>query len=396
MNYTNVSQLSIHHHVVFPGKGTSHVQQLEDCYRQVDEFIQSKGFSLNSVLKQTIFVAADSARQFLQIKENLLACAKNFYEKMPATAILAESPLNGLVAVEMAYANNAAGFEITHHNKGTTHWLSLKNDTVKLVFASSSAFEPGAVPFKDECIHAFSGIQEVLSSEGMGFQDILRQWNYIEQITGTEKGKQSDNQHYQIFNDVRSNFYSQARFSHGYPAATGIGTDFGGISIEIMACQFLQENQMIPIKSPVQKDAYSYTTEVLAQNNSLPENRTTPKFERAKVWQFVSGSLIFISGTAAIKGQDSDRLSAAHQTQMTIENILQLISPANLSRNGVTSLAEPRIRQLRIYVKYRDDLAQVKEVCTRFFPDVPSVYVQADVCRPELLVEIEGVATQES
>jgi enamine deaminase RidA (YjgF/YER057c/UK114 family) len=230
----------------------------------------------------------------------------------------------------------------------------------------------------------------------MGFQDILRQWNYIEQITGTEKGSQSDNQHYQIFNDVRSNFYNQADFTHGYPAATGIGTDFGGISIEIMACRFLQGDRMIPIKSPVQKDAYSYTKEVLAQNNSLPENRTTPKFERAKVWQFASGSLIFISGTAAIKGQDSDRKSAAHQTEMTIENILQLISPANLAHNGVSSLATPKVRQLRIYVKYSKDLAQVKEVCTRFFPDVPSVFVLADVCRPELLVEIEGVATQES
>ncbi|MFN8206609.1 MAG: hypothetical protein U0T82_04285 [Bacteroidales bacterium] len=315
---------------------------------------------------------------------------------MPVTAILAESPLNGLVAVEMTYSNNLGGFDTNYQNKGNTHWLSLKNEVVTLLFASSSAFLPGAVPFKDECIQAFSGIEEALSSEGMGFQDILRQWNYIEQITGVEKVSQSDNQHYQIFNDVRSDFYRRASFTNGYPAATGIGTDFGGISIEIMACRFQQDDRMIPVKSPVQKDAYSYTRDVLALNTSLPENRTTPKFERAKVWQFSGGSLIFISGTAAIKGQDSDRQSAAHQTQMTIENILQLISPANLLHNGVSSQSQPKLRQLRIYVKYRDDLPQVKEVCTRYFPDIPSVYVQADVCRPELLVEIEGVATQES
>ena len=47
---------------------------------------------------------------------------------------------------------------------------------------------------------------------------------------------------------------------------------------------------------------------------------------------------------------------------------------------------------LRVYVKHSKDIEAVKEYMERHYPTVTKHYLIADVCRPELLVEIEGIA----
>jgi enamine deaminase RidA (YjgF/YER057c/UK114 family) len=233
-----------------------------------------------------------------------------------------------------------------------------------------------------------------LEAEGMTFSNIIRQWNYIEQITGNVGKNGKVSQHYQIFNDVRSKYYGLSNFASGYPAATGIGMDFGGIGIDFIAVQTENQNSVIGVKSPVQADAYRYTEAVLKENCAMSDFcRTTPKFERAKFFHTSENKWIFISGTAAIIGQDSaDKDSIEFQTEMTIKNIQQLISKDNLLRNGINQEGEPTISYLRVYVKYRKDMDIVKQICSRYFKEMQIAYVVADICRPELLVEIEGQA----
>ena len=45
-----------------------------------------------------------------------------------------------------------------------------------------------------------------------------------------------------------------------------------------------------------------------------------------------------------------------------------------------------------MYVKHARDFEACREVCKRTLGRIPAIYAQADVCRPDLLVEIEGVA----
>jgi enamine deaminase RidA (YjgF/YER057c/UK114 family) len=252
--------------------------------------------------------------------------------------------------------------------------------------------EAGNILFRSET--AFRQIHQILTEEGMEFSDIIRQWNYIEQITETLDEHNSPSQHYQIFNDVRSKYYQLSDFKNGFPAATGIGMDFGGIIIDAIAARFEDENSIVAIKSPVQFDAYTYSKDVLAENNAMSDFcRTTPKFERAKILTPSGKKWILISGTAAISGQASDnQFSAEHQTEMTIQNILRLISVENIAKHGISSNEKASIQSLRVYVKYRKDISNVKAVCIKHFAELPIIYVVADICRPELLVEIEGVA----
>ena len=45
---------------------------------------------------------------------------------------------------------------------------------------------------------------------------------------------------------------------------------------------------------------------------------------------------------------------------------------------------------LRVYIKKDEDFNKVKEICRRSYPDVPSVFIKADICRENLLIEIEA------
>jgi hypothetical protein len=52
----------------------------------------------------------------------------------------------------------------------------------------------------------------------------------------------------------------------------------------------------------------------------------------------------------------------------------------------------PRISYLRVYVKEEKYFQDVKAICTKYYPDIPILYLVSDICRDQLLVEIEGVA----
>ena len=104
---------------------------------------------------------------------------------------------------------------------------------------------------------------------------------------------------------------------------------------------------------------------------------------------------MFISGTASITGSATQHASdAVRQTEETLDNIAALIAEENLARHGLpglgTSLAS--LGLARVYVKRPEDYAAVRAVCERRLGALPLTYAIADVCRKDLLVEIEGVA----
>jgi enamine deaminase RidA (YjgF/YER057c/UK114 family) len=103
----------------------------------------------------------------------------------------------------------------------------------------------------------------------------------------------------------------------------------------------------------------------------------------------------WISGTASILDSESVHLGDIEkQTEQTIDNIERLISPENFARHGLSGcgaqLAD--LAKVRVYVKRPEDYEKCRAVCERRFGAVPTIYAQADICRGELLVEIEAVA----
>ena len=103
----------------------------------------------------------------------------------------------------------------------------------------------------------------------------------------------------------------------------------------------------------------------------------------------------WISGTASIVNSESVHLGDIEkQTEQTISNIEALISSDNFRRHGVLNAGAQLsdLAKVRVYIKRREDYPKCRAICERYFGGLPTIYAVADVCRSNLLVEIEGVA----
>ena len=78
----------------------------------------------------------------------------------------------------------------------------------------------------------------------------------------------------------------------------------------------------------------------------------------------------------------------------TLDNIAALISEDNLCHHGLPGLGASLegLGLVRVYIKRQEDYAAIRAVCEKRLGELPTIYAMADVCRPDLLVEIEGIA----
>jgi enamine deaminase RidA (YjgF/YER057c/UK114 family) len=124
-------------------------------------------------------------------------------------------------------------------------------------------------------------------------------------------------------------------------------------------------------------------------------SRQSPKFARAMALATGKYVTTWISGTASIVNSETQYPGdIERQTEQTIDNIEKLISADNFHRHGISnagaSLSD--LTKMRVYLKRAADLPKCQAICERRFSAVPAIYITADICRPDLLVEIEGVA----
>ena len=222
----------------------------------------------------------------------------------------------------------------------------------------------------------FRQMKGLLDKEGFPVSAIVRQWNYIERITAFD----GDDQHYQMFNNARSCFYSAVNWKDGYPAATGIGSSCGGVIVDFDAVLLNSADCfIIPIDNRLQIAAHAYSDNVLLEAGRM---KTTPKFERAKSLNLGSRRVVYISGTAAIRGENSlVGVGIEKQTEITLENIAHLTDNADICL-------------FRVYLNNSDNCDVAKQLLYKYEDDVYISYLLTDVCRNELLIEIEGVAIE--
>ncbi|HWJ35895.1 MAG TPA: Rid family hydrolase [Steroidobacteraceae bacterium] len=209
---------------------------------------------------------------------------------------------------------------------------------------------------------------------------LIRVWNYLPEINREADG----DERYRHFNSARQTaFLNSGRSTIGtVPAASALGSPAGSpISIYFLASH--QPPTMI--ENPRQTSAYYYP----------PKFGTySPTFSRACVLSESAGTNLFVSGTASIVGHETiHRGDVAAQTRETLANIDALLDEAN----RVVGAAHYSLEGLKfkVYVRRASDLAAIESaLAAALCASTSIVYLQADVCREDLLVEIE--ATGES
>lgn len=312
-------------------------------------------------------------------------------EQSPLVSYVAQHPTELSLALEVQMVGKEFARTMRYSSLGGIRYIVSDRTSVKQLYTEGivADFLNGSI--RQQSQDVLASLEAILLKEHMPIDSIVRQWNYIEQITKIT----DETQHYQDFNDERSHFYAASDWNTGYPAATGIGTDFGGIMVEVDV-EFLKKSleKIVPIDNPLQVAAHKYSQNVLiGEVDPTFKVKTTPKFERAKAVVVYDCAKVYISGTAAIRGEESlTDVGIEQQTITTLENIEYLISKKNLSDHGVCVRNEPEIQVMRIYLKYERDMEAARAIVEQKYAHVPAIYVLTDVCRDELLIEIEGVA----
>ena len=118
-------------------------------------------------------------------------------------------------------------------------------------------------------------------------------------------------------------------------------------------------------------------------------NRTSEygvRFERGTLVEYPDRRHVYISGTASIdnKGKILYNGDIVRQTNRMIENVDVLLSEAGCGFSQVGAMI--------VYLRDIADYSAVKKIFDTRFPDCPRVIVQAPVCRPGWLVEMECIA----
>lgn len=135
------------------------------------------------------------------------------------------------------------------------------------------------------------------------------------------------------------------------------------------------------IENPRQVSAYRYPPQYGSH---------APAFSRAALLRQRDSLMLFISGTSSIVGHRSLHVGdAAAQTRETLANIGALLEEANrLERAAHFSFAT---LACKVYVRRPEDLPAIHaELQTAVALSTRVIYLQADICRQDLLVEIEA------
>lgn len=379
-----------------PAGGKTFGEQVNNCISQLLEFMPQDRTSGLCIAQQSFFINAQSQEEYTKrsrIIVDKLSRLPNY--RFPATSIVAQVPAGGYqVVLEVIFTRISQAHQVIYKHHEDLPYTVLDQGGTKVVHAGGMMGLANDT-IETSCTRAFETALSILHAEGMKVEHIVRQWSYVEHIAAVNDF-QAGTQNYQVFNDVRAHFYSRGDFSKGYPAATGIGMNTGGVIIGFIAISPSPDVCIAAIRNPRQTDAHAYSeSTLLGKKTGLTAQKSTPKFERAKLVRWKGKTTIFVSGTASIVGELTvGKRKVEVQTQTAIENIYQLFSRENRQMHGMdVDLTDITFSHLRVYVKERRDISAVKAICEERLNFQSILYLQSDVCREDLLVEIEGMLT---
>lgn len=283
--------------------------------------------------------------------------------------------------------------DLRSERRGALHYRY--SEAAGLVFGSIVVHEhetPGAprdggTPLERATHDAYRALFDVLDTLGMPHP--LRIWNTVPAINAAQFGIER----YRQFNIGRQHAFDACRraLTGGVPAACALGSvvpvagdapPAAPLAIHFLASRTPAD----PVENPRQVSAYHYPAQY---------GPRAPTFARAAAWpDGDTAPVLFVSGTASIVGHRTVHPGdVVAQTRETVANLAAVLEQAARQGHGPYSLAD---LSYRVYVRDADDdaaLAAIGRVLRDAAgPGVRPLFVHADVCRDDLLVEIEASA----
>lgn len=287
---------------------------------------------------------------------------RNLFPDLPLACILARPCRQGIVAgIHLQAASGIAIRSVTAD--GNPVGTITEDEQMKCLYQSDIRPEDTTISKMEQARRTFLKVAELLDSENMSFSNVVRTWLYLDDILSW----------YPDFNRVRSEFFETNHvFDSLVPASTGIsGKNPAGSAIVAGVYAITSKDQSVKIKgipSPLQCPALQY-----GSSFSRAIELTTPDFRQ-----------LIISGTASIDigGDSMHRGDVSLQIDQTMKVIQTILRSRNMNWDNI-SRSIVYLRNTSDYIHF-DSYTSEKGI-----PHFPSFVVQADICRDELLFEIE-------
>ncbi|MGA7838225.1 MAG: hypothetical protein WB996_09675 [Ignavibacteriaceae bacterium] len=223
---------------------------------------------------------------------------------------------------------------------------------------------PPEIPSKELGTSAvFHLIESTLEKVNMNFTNVVRTWFYLDDLLNW----------YREFNIERTNYFNSRNvFNTLIPASTGIGVaNIDSRHLLSAAFAVKPKSGRVKIKavpSPLQCPAVDYKS----------------SFSRAVEIEHPNYTNLIISGSASIDldGQSTNIGDTYKQIELTMDVVYGILNSRGMNWGNVTKAIA--------YFKNRNDIEYYYNYCDRNnILSMPLVMIEADVCRQELLFEIE-------
>lgn len=209
----------------------------------------------------------------------------------------------------------------------------------------------------------------VTTIRAAGYPNLLRVWNHVRDVNRGD----GDLEQYRRFCAGRHEALVGAGLKKcEFPAASAVGMKAGGVAIYFIAAR----RPGRPSENPRQVSAYNYPRE---------HGPHSPSFSRATTAKWGGESLLFVSGTASVVGHETRHAGDLHaQLDETVRNLDAIIVASGASRADV--------RLMKVYVRRREDALVIASAVRGKFSNASVIVLESDLCRRDLLLEIEAIA----
>lgn len=202
--------------------------------------------------------------------------------------------------------------------------------------------------------------------EQCGFPHLLRMWNYLDAINEGD----GDAERYRQFCVGRAAGLGRTN-GEQLPAATAIGRQQATHQLQVF--WVAARTRGTAIENPRQVSAYRYPR---------AHGPVSPSFSRAMI---APDRTVLVSGTASIVGHVSQHPGDAQaQLAETLRNLAAVTLHAGVSRD-----AAHRQDLLKVYVRDATLVPMIAQRLQEAFPGAVPIFLAGDICRRELLLEIE-------
>lgn len=264
-------------------------------------------------------------------------------------------------------------------SRGVLHYRHDAEWLFGVVTLSESDYDAATAPPLQQAADA--AYRQIFAlQDALGYPCIHRCWNYMADINGVSHGLER----YRQFNVGRQQAFlaCERQVAGQLPAACALGHAEGPLTVVFLAGR----TASTALENPRQLSAYRYPPQY---------GPRSPTFARAGLLQRGEHHLLLISGTASIVGHETlHRDDAEAQARESLANIAAVVAAAN-RRLGREAFVITR-GHYRVYVRHAAQLPQIRQALQAAGLPANALYVAADICRADLLLEIEATLTAAS